>query len=99
MISDELEKESTKLEKYLEQQGRESLIRELRSLDKTHLLAKTLEYAKYRQDILDFKANDKELQDTTKKKAELMAPHTENLRMNDKIARFINFLLKEKSDG
>lgn len=95
MISDELVKEVTKLEKYLIREGREELVQELRRMGSDELKNKLKEYALYKQDLLDFKANDKKLQDAKELVKELNAPHNENIRMNDKISRFIGLVIKD----
>ncbi len=95
MISDELVKEVTKLEKYLIREGREELVRELRRMGSEDLKKKLQEYAVYRQDLFDFRANDKDLQDAKELVKKLNAPHNENIRMNDKISRFIGLVLKD----
>jgi hypothetical protein len=95
MISDELVKESTKLEKYLIKEGRKDLVIELRRLGPEELKQRLLKQTLYKQEILD----SREANETLKKLKESVklenAPYAENLRMTDKIARFINLLLKE----
>lgn len=95
MISDELVKESTKLEKYLLKQGRKDLVHDLRKLNPEELKQRLLKQTLYKQEILDSRENN----DTLRKLKESVklenAPYAENIRMTDKIARYINLLLKE----
>lgn len=96
MLDEDLEKEVTKLERYLIRNGRETLVREIRALNPEQLKKKMQEYAMYRQELIDFKANDKDLREAKKKVSELNAPHNENIRANDKITRFVSLVIKDK---
>ncbi len=95
MITDELEKEATKLEKYLNKQGRETLVTEIKGLTAEELKKRVQDLALYRQEIFNTKANDIKLQDVAEEKKGLEAPYKEQVRMNDKITRFASLLLKD----
>lgn len=95
MSQEDNEKERTKLEKYLIRQGRQNLIEELRNLGTDKLKEKLLAQALYKQETIDAKNNDEKLKaakDTAKEQA---APYNESIRMNDKISRYINALMKD----
>lgn len=91
----DLEKEITKLEKYLVKQGREALIRELRGLKNDDRRQRLMKQAVYEQEIMDTKANDQKLQAAKDELKELNSVYNENLRMNKKISRFIHLLIEE----
>lgn len=96
IISDEMVKEATKLERYLVRQGRQELVNELRMLNPDELKQRILKQALHREETLDAKANDQALRNAKHEVKDLQAPYSDSLRMNAKIARFINLLLKEK---
>lgn len=93
---EDLEKEIVKLERYLLRQGRDELIRELRSLDVKKLENRLLGQAKHEQEIMDTKANDQKLKEAKEQARDYNSVYTEQLRMNKKIARFISLLMKEQ---
>lgn len=96
MITDELEKEMTKLEKYLKKQGRNELVQELHGLKSDQLKSRLLGQAMHYQEIMDTKAIDEKLTDALELVKSLRASYNEQLRMNKKISRFISLLLKDK---
>lgn len=98
MITSELEKELTKVEKYLLRQGRVDLMNELKNLKPEELKNRLLKQALHHEEILDAKSSDTELQDTKDKVRDLQGPYNDSLRMNKKISRYINLLLKDKSE-
>lgn len=91
----DLEKELTKLERYLKKQGREELVKELRTLDNDDRRQRLMKQAVYEQEIMDAKANDRKLQAAKEEARDLGAVYNENLRMNKKISRFIHLLVEE----
>lgn len=91
----DLEKEITKLEKYLKRQGREELIRELRDLSNDDRRGRLMKQAVYEQEIFDSKENDKDLKAAKEKARDLNAVYNENLRLNKKISRFIHLLIED----
>lgn len=91
-----LEKEITKLEKFLKKEGRQDLIEELMGSGKETLDAKLLSLAKARQVILTECAEDEDLVAAKERVKELGATYREQLKMNDKISRFVSLLMKEK---
>lgn len=91
----DLEKEITKLERYLIKEGKENLIRELRDLDNDDRRQRLMKQAVYEQEVQDTKNNDEVL-----KKARAAAnfensKYTEQVRMSRKISRFIHLLIED----
>lgn len=95
MISDELVKEETKLEKFLIKQGRADLVHELRKLGAIELKGRMLQQSLFKQETLNARENDEELKQLKSAAREAGAKYNESLRMNDKISRFIGFLIKD----
>lgn len=91
----DLEKELTKLERYLRRQGRGELVQELRSLDNDERRQRLMKQAVYEQEIMDAKANDAKLKAAKEEARDLGAVYNENLRMNKKISRFIHLLVED----
>lgn len=91
----DLEKEKTKLERYLKKQGRNELITELEGLDNDQRRDRLMKQAVHEQEIMDAKANDRELNAAKEKARDLGAVYNENLRMNKKISRFIHLLIED----
>lgn len=91
-----LEKEVTKLERYLIKQGREDFVQAMRAAEEDRLNSKLLSLAKHRQEIKSTKAEDLELLRASELKKELEAPYKEQLRMNEKLASFVALVMKEK---
>lgn len=91
-----LEKEITKLEKYLIRQGREDFVVAMRNADAQSLDFKLLGLAKHKQEIANTKARDIEFNEAKERAKELEAPYKEQLKMNEKLARFVSLVMKEK---
>lgn len=91
-----LEKETTKLEKYLIKEGRREFIDEVRVADPAVLDQKILGLAKHREEIKNTKSEDVELTRCIQTKKSLEAPYREQLRMNEKMASFIALIMRER---
>jgi hypothetical protein len=91
----DLEKEITKLEKYFVKNGRQEFVQELRSLDNDQRRDRLMKQAVHEQEIMDAKANDKELQAAKDLAKDLGAVYNENLRTNKKISRLIHLLIED----
>ena len=92
-----LEKETTKLEKYLEKQGRKDFIEAVRGASPETLDSKLLALAKHNQEISNTKASDEKLIEASVSKKVLEAPYREQLNMNKKMSRFIALIMKEQN--
>lgn len=90
-----LEKEVTKLEKYLRKQGRKDFIDEMRAASDGTLESKLLSLAKHDQEIRNTMAKDEELIKAKERKADLEATYKEQLRMNAKLARFVALVMQD----
>lgn len=55
-----------------------------------------LRYAKYREEIKEFREKDEELQKAKELVKELGAPHKENLKINEQKTKYLITLLGEK---
>lgn len=95
-MSESLEKETTKLEKYLVKEGRKDFIDEIRAASPEQLDAKLLGLAKHDQEINNTKAKDADLQAAKDKAKELGAVYRDQLRMNKKLTRFVALVMKEQ---
>lgn len=91
----DLEKELTKLEKYLTRQGRTDLINDLRNLDNDERRQRLMKQAVYEQEIMDAKAKDEGLKAAKTVAKDLGAVYNENLRMNKKISRLIHLMIED----
>lgn len=91
----DLEKELTKLEKYLVKQGRVDLVQELRSLDNDSRRERLMKQAVHEQEILDTKEKDEELKKAKEQARFLAASYNEQTRMVKKISRFIHLLIED----
>ena len=89
----DLEKEITKLEKFLVKEGRRDFVDAMRGADQATLDGKFLSLAKHLQAIKNTKANDTELKASKEKTSELGAPYREQLKMNAKLSRFIALMM------
>ncbi len=94
----DLEKEITKLEKYLIKEDRKEFILEMRRGTPQTRDAKLLSLAKHKQEIVNTMAKDEELKTINSKRSELQAPYNEQKRMNDKLSRFVHLIAKEEGD-
>jgi hypothetical protein len=92
-----LEKEKTKLEKYLVKQGRQDFVNEMDAADVTQLDSRLLGLAKHAQEIANTKANDVELDEAKRAKKDLEAPYRDQLKMNKKLARYVALVMQEKT--
>lgn len=90
-----LEKETTKLEKYLVKQGRKDFIEEIRGASPETLNAKMLGLAKHAQEISNAKADDRVLEAASQHKKDLEAPYRDQKKMNAKLVRFVALIMKE----
>lgn len=91
-----LEKETTKLEKFLINEGREDFINEMRAGDEDRLNKKLLSLTKHRQEILSSRAEDEDLKRAKEEVKGLDAPYKEQLKMNEKLTRFVSLVMKDK---
>lgn len=91
----DLEKELTKLEKYLIKQGRGDLVQELRSLDNDTRRDRLMKQAVHEQEILDTKEKDEELKKAKEQARFLAGSYNEQTRMVKKISRFIHLLIED----
>ena len=91
----DLEKEITKLERYLIKQGRDELVKELQNLDNDERRQRLIKQAVYEQEIMDAKASDQDLQAAKDKARALGSVYNENLRMNKKISRYIHLKIED----
>ena len=91
-------KELETLEKYLTNQGRESLIIEINTSvrSKEDLDARQLRVAKEAQDIQNAQNADKELQKSAEQTKDLRKPYGDAKRINGKIARYLSLKAKER---
>lgn len=94
-MSLDLEKEITKLERYLRKQGRDELVQELRSLDNEDRRNRLMKQAVHEQEIMDTKAKDEKLKEAKAEASALNGIYNEQLRMNKKISRFIHLLIED----
>lgn len=90
-----LEKETTKLEKYLVKQGRKDFIDEIRAASPEALNQKLLGLAKHREEITNTMAADQDLEAAKNKKKSLEEPYKDQKKMNAKLARFVALIMKE----
>ncbi len=91
----DLEKEITKLEKFLVKQGRQTLIQELRSLDNDDRRQRLMKQAIHEQEIADTKEKEAQKENIMQAKAvikEFNATYWEQLQMSKKISRFLHLL-------
>lgn len=91
-----LEREKTKLERYLIKKERGQFIEDVLKMGATELNQKMLGLAKHREEIRNTKAEDAELIEATEKKKSLEAPYREQLRMNEKLTRFVAIVMKDQ---
>lgn len=91
----DLEKEITKLERYLNRQGRGDLVQELRQLDNDKRRQRLMEQAVLEQEIQDTKEQDEELKKAKAAAREMGASYNEQTRMSRKISRFVHLLIEE----
>lgn len=96
MLNQDLEKEVTKLERYLRKNNRQDFIDEIRAASEDVLDQKMLGLAKHREAIADTRAADDELKVAKLKAKDLAAPYSEQLRMNAKLTRFISLVMQEQ---
>jgi hypothetical protein len=90
------ELETTKLEKYLNKEGREDIVAEIRGASPDALDAKLLGIAKHNEEIENTKQKDTKLSDAKTEVRVLGATYREQKRMNAKIARFIALVMQER---
>lgn len=91
----DLEKEMTKLERYLIRQGRNDLVQTLRTLDNDERRNRLMQQAVLEQEIQDTKEKDHKLRQAKDLARELNATYTEQTRMSRKISRFIHLLIED----
>lgn len=89
------EAERTKLERTLVKSGRQDLVLDLMALGRAELEERMKQQALYRQESLMAKSEDESLKEAKATARELAAPYNDSIRMNEKISRFISFLLKD----
>lgn len=95
-LTEDQEKEVTKLEKALIKDGREDFVLEMRRADISQLETKLLGLAKHSQEITNTKNRDEELLAAKQRKSELEAPYREQTNYNKKLARFVSLVLKDE---
>lgn len=91
----DLEKEITKLERYLIKQGRQELVNELRNLDNDDRRNRLMKQAVHEQEIMDTRAKDEKLRKAKEEARFQAASYNEQLRFNKKISRFIHLLIED----
>lgn len=91
----DLEKEITKLERYLIRQGRSELVQELRQLDNDARRQRLMQQAVLEQEIQDTKEKDEKLKAAKDLARDLNSTYTEQTRMSRKISRFVHLLIEE----
>lgn len=94
MITNDLEKEITKIEKKLEP----SFISEYRHLSKEELEKRFFQINKYREEIVTAQKTDEALFTAKETVKELNAPYRESLKINKEKTRFIALLLEEREE-
>lgn len=90
-----LEKEVYKLEKYLKRNGSPNLVEDLRRLSLEQLKKRMQDQAIHKQDTITEKQNDQALNELKDKVREMNSTYNDQIRMNDKISRFISLLMKD----
>lgn len=95
-LTEDQEKEVTKLEKALIKDGRKAFVQEMRHSSILQLEAKLLSLAKHSQEITNTKNRDGELLAAKQRKSELEAPYREQATYNQKLARFVSLVLKDQ---
>ena len=89
------EKEVTKLERYLKRNGSPNLVEDLRRLSLEQLKKRMQDQAIHKQDTITEKQNDEKLNKLKDQVREMNATYNEQIRMNDKISRFVSLLMKD----
>ena len=97
MLTEDLEKEITKLERYLIREGRKEFVLEMRQAGEEGRKAKLLSLVKYAQEIEDTKKNDEKLNRAKAEVTALSYGYNKDKSMNAKLQRFI--FLVNKEDG
>ena len=92
----DLEKETTKLERYLLKNDRRDFIDAVRVMEGDQFDAKILALAKHREEIRDSRADDVELNQAKLRKKILDEPYRDQLKMNEKMTRFVALIMREK---
>lgn len=94
----DLEKEITKLEKFLIKQGRKTLIEELRALDNDKRRDRLMQQAILEQELTDTKAKDSE-KEPVKTAKDVIKEHNATFReqrqMSQRISRFLHLLIED----
>lgn len=94
----DLEKEITKLEKYLLKNGRENLVKELRGLSNEQRRDRMKSQAILEQELTDLKAKAAD-KDPVKTARGVIQEHnrtySEQKRMSQKISRFVHLLIED----
>lgn len=99
MSEENLEKEITKLEKYLLRQGRQDFLVDMKKSTKEEREAKLLSLTQHKQELLTTMANDDELNSLKEKVKFARSVYTDQTKMNDKLSRFIHLLMKDEGEG
>lgn len=94
-----LEKERTKLEKYLKKNCRPELIKEINSMGVDQLKQKLQDQTIEKQKEITLKNNNEKLNSLKDQLREQNAVHNERIRLNDKISRFVALVLEDKGEG
>ncbi len=95
-MTEDLEKEMTKLEKYLIKEGRKDFVIEMRQSDSPKRESKLLGLAKHKQELITLMSKDVALKTAKEIVKGLKAPYNEQKRMNDKLSRFVHLLSEEE---
>lgn len=92
----DLETELTKLERFLKKEDRLDFVNEVRSLDLTKLDAKLLGLSKHREEIVTGRDQDNDLRNAKAHARDLGATYRKQLKVNEKMARFIALHMKDQ---
>ncbi len=94
-----LEKEITKLGRYLVKEGRRDFVDEARGLahDPSAVDAKILGLAKHREEIKTGRDTDTDLKKAKDQAKALGATYRKQLAMNEKLTRFLSLVASEKA--
>lgn len=90
-----LEKERTKLERYLKRNGSPNLVTDLQRLSLEQLKKRIQDQAIHKQDTITSKQEDVELNELKEKARSRNAYWNDQIRMNDKISRYISLLMRD----
>jgi hypothetical protein len=90
-----LEKERTKLERYLKKNASPNLVEDLAHLNLEQLKKRIQDQAIHKQDTITSKQGDDDLNKLKDQVRERNSYWNDQIRMNDKISRYISLLMKD----